>query len=212
MKRRSQPLVGRSAFVENSAGMIRFMWVSISGRTGCLVALTALFGLALRAPAEPPANQAHRAADAGERIAFRPPVRILGSELPQVAGFHVCDWNGDGQPDIFGTSGGLQTFQVCYTRKGPQGREVDPGLYLPPNLTEVFPERPSSLGPVQARWTWVGDWFNSGKLDILLSERAVILIRNRGTSKSPILVETVNLQGTEKFQQHEGPEDPPHRD
>lgn len=111
----------------------------------------------------------------------------------------MADWNGDGRPDLFGVCGGLQNFQLCKTRQGSQGSSVDFGLELPPNLTEVFPERPSSLGPVEARWTCVGDWYNSGKLDILISDRAVILIRNRGTRQSPLLIETENLQGTDAF-------------
>jgi len=142
----------------------------------------------------PPAKVAAKAT-----IAFGQPVRVRGNELPQVAGFHIHDWNGDGQPDIFGTCGGLQIFEVCHTRKGKTGRGIDHGLIFPPNLTEVISTRSNLQGPVFAHWTWVGDWFNSGKLDILLSSRTVLLLRNRGDRKSPIFIDGVDLEGTAEF-------------
>src|SRR5262249_5909040 len=104
-----------------------------------------------------------------------------------------------GQPEVFGTCGGLQVFEVCHTRPGRDGREIEHGLIFPPNLTEVICQRSNRQGIVAAHWTWVGDWFNSAKLDVLLSERTVLLLPNRGDRKSPLFLEGVDPDGTDTF-------------
>ncbi len=133
------------------------------------------------------------------RLAFGKPVRVTGQELPQVAGFDVRDWKGDGQPDIFGTCGGLQIFEMCHTKASGKERRVDHGLIFPPNLTEVISTRSNRQGIVEAYWTCVVDWFNGGKFDVLVSQKTVLLLRNRGDNKSPLFIDSVDLEGTEAF-------------